>query len=93
MKYLKDVVTLQLNADKCIGCGRCLQVCPHGVFRADGRKVCIQDKDACMECGACSVNCLSGAITVKRGVGCATAVMNGWISGSEPKCNCSDDCR
>ena len=30
--YLRDVVTLRLEREKCIGCGMCLQVCPHAVF-------------------------------------------------------------
>ncbi len=30
--YLKNVVTLALSPEKCIGCGRCLEVCPHDVF-------------------------------------------------------------
>jgi len=37
-KYLKNVVTLQLSVEKCIGCGRCAEVCPHGVFRANEKK-------------------------------------------------------
>ena len=36
--YLKDVVTLRLDLEKCTGCGQCLMVCPHAVLvRADGR--------------------------------------------------------
>ena len=31
--YLKDVVTLQLDENKCTGCGMCLEVCPHEVFK------------------------------------------------------------
>jgi Fe-S-cluster-containing hydrogenase component 2 len=31
-KYLKNVVTLKLIQEKCIGCEMCLNVCPHGVF-------------------------------------------------------------
>lgn len=31
-RYLQDVVTLEYDADKCVGCGRCGEVCPHGVF-------------------------------------------------------------
>ena len=26
--YLKNVVTLQLDQEKCTGCGTCLEVCP-----------------------------------------------------------------
>ncbi|MFZ3172153.1 MAG: mercury methylation ferredoxin HgcB [Carboxydocellales bacterium] len=69
LKYLKDVVTLKLNEDKCVGCGLCLQVCPHEVFSLKEGKAYIQDKDGCMECGACAKNCLVGAIEVRSGVG------------------------
>ena len=37
-QYLKDVATLELDIEKCIGCGRCVEVCPHGVFTiVDGK--------------------------------------------------------
>ena len=30
------------------------QVCPQGVYKIEDRKAVIQDKDWCMECGACA---------------------------------------
>lgn len=69
LKYLKDVVTLKLNEEKCIGCGVCVQVCPHNVFLIKEGKAYILDKDSCMECGACAKNCLVSAIEVRSGVG------------------------
>jgi len=86
MKYLKNVVTLQHDIDKCTGCGRCLEVCPHRVFQAEGKKVAIRDRDACMECGACARNCPFDAIQVEQGVGCAAAVIIGFFTGTEPTC-------
>ena len=90
-RYLKNVATLALAADKCIGCGRCTEVCPHGVFDIADRKAQITDKDLCMECGACVKNCPADAITVDAGVGCAAAIINSWFTGKEPSCGCSDD--
>ena len=90
-KYLKNVVTLRLIEDKCVGCGMCLNVCPHGVFQLKEGKSQILDKDFCMECGACARNCASGAITVASGVGCASAILTGMIKGTEPQCG-SDCC-
>ncbi|MDR0335442.1 MAG: 4Fe-4S binding protein [Methanomassiliicoccaceae archaeon] len=93
MRYLKNVVTLELNTDKCLGCGRCWEVCPHGVFEPDDMKARIKDRDKCMECGACAKNCPLNAISVKSGVGCATAIIKGMLTGKEPSCGCSDsDC-
>lgn len=91
MKYLRNVSTLRHYPERCTGCERCVEVCPHGVFEIAGRKALITDKDACMECGACARNCAFGAITVEAGVGCASAVINGMITGGSPSCDCSSD--
>lgn len=89
--YLKDVVTLQLDENKCTGCGMCLEVCPHEVFRKNGKVVVIRNRDACMECGACSRNCAFGAIAVESGVGCAAAVINSMLGRDAAECGCSID--
>jgi NAD-dependent dihydropyrimidine dehydrogenase PreA subunit len=85
--YLKNVVTLQLDENKCTGCGMCLDVCPHEVFKMNGKHVLIQNRDACMECGACGQNCPVNAISVESGVGCAAAVINSML-GKEGECCC-----
>lgn len=89
--YLKNVTTLRLLEEKCTGCGRCIEVCPHQVFAIKNDKSEIIDKDSCMECGACAQNCPFEAIEVKSGVGCASAVIKGWLTGTEPTCGCSDE--
>lgn len=88
-RYLKNVATLTLDTKKCAGCGMCAVVCPHGVFAVTDRKAQIGDIDLCMECGACAKNCPTHAITVNAGVGCAAAIIKGWLTGSEPSCDCS----
>jgi NAD-dependent dihydropyrimidine dehydrogenase PreA subunit len=94
MAYLKDVVKLNLNEEKCIGCGICTDVCPHAVIVMNGEgRALIQDRDACMECGACSRNCPTGALTVQAGVGCAAAVINTLLGRSEaPCCGPTESC-
>ena len=87
--YLKDVSTLKLDPSRCGGCGMCVEVCPHSVFRIENRKAYIVDSDLCMECGACAKNCAANALTVRAGVGCANAVIRGKLSGTEPTCGCS----
>ena len=92
-QYLKNVA--QINMDQtCIGCGKCVEVCPHRVLKLENGKAVFQKKERCMECGACAQNCPVDAISVEAGVGCALAVIRGWITGSEPSCDCSgnDDC-
>jgi ferredoxin len=67
--------TLQYEPELCVGCGLCIDVCPHAVFRLDGRVAQLICPEACMECGACQLNCPSQAITVDSGVGCAYAMI------------------
>ncbi len=91
MKYLKNVSTLSYNKERCTGCGRCVEVCPHGVFIVKDRKAVITDRNRCMECSACMRNCAFGALTVDSGVGCAAALFFSMLTGKEPACGCSDD--
>jgi NAD-dependent dihydropyrimidine dehydrogenase PreA subunit len=89
LKYLSNTASLEFFSGHCVGCGMCIEVCPHGVFALENKKAVILDKDRCMECGACVGNCAFGALNVNKGVGCAAAVINSIISGGEPSCDCS----
>ncbi len=86
--YLRDVVTLRLEEEKCMGCGMCLSVCPRAVLSPANGKVEIANRDACMECGACSRNCPVEALSVRPGVGCAAAVINSML-GKKNSSACS----
>ena len=86
--YLRDVVTLQLDQEKCVGCGTCLTVCPHQVFAMNNGCAGIEKKDLCMECGACAKNCPVDAVYVKVGVGCAAAVINSALGRKGSSCCC-----
>ncbi len=98
LRYLSNVVTLELDEAKCNGCAVCVTVCPHAVFAirdhqaGRGQRARIVDRDACMECGACAKNCAPGAISVQSGVGCAAAIIIGALTGHEPSCGCSTGC-
>ena len=91
MQYLPDVVTLVLDEEKCIGCGMCLDVCPHEVFRRNNGRVSLADRDGCMECGACARNCPVEAVYVQAGVGCAAAVINTALGRDGDSCCCVID--
>ena len=86
--YLKDVVTLELDKGRCVGCGMCLIVCPHAVLSMNNGHAVIENRDACMECGACARNCPTEAISVQAGVGCATAVINAALGRDSSACCC-----
>ena len=92
LRYLENVATLELDTEKCIGCGLCAEVCPHAVFTIEERKAQVVDRNACIECGACVGNCPVEALSVKVGVGCASAIINGWLRGEEPSCDCGGSC-
>ena len=89
--YLKNGETLVLDEASCIGCGACVDVCPHAVFIIEERKARIVSRATCMECGACARNCPVAAITVSAGVGCAQAIIIGKLRGTTPECG-GDSC-
>jgi ferredoxin len=89
MRYLEDAVTLELDVDRCNGCGMCVVVCPHAVFAIENKRAVLVDRGACMECGACARNCEPEAIRVRAGVGCAAAVLSSMLTGGELSCGCS----
>jgi len=92
MAYLTDVVSLRLDRDACIGCGRCLEVCPHGVYVMEVGKCQIAERDACMECGACARNCPVAALSVKNGVGCAAGLLSLALGVKSNCCGESQSC-
>ncbi len=87
-RYIENAITRKLDEQTCIGCGNCHSVCPHRIFKIVNQKAVIIDLDACMECGACEINCSPQALRVKQGVGCAAAVISGFFKGTEPNCDC-----
>jgi ferredoxin len=91
LTYIRNGETLAFDTEACVGCGACLDVCPHAVFRLEGAKAAIAGRERCMECGACARNCPVGALSVKAGVGCAAAIIIGKLRGTAPTCG-GDSC-
>ncbi len=70
-----SINTLEYDASLCTNCAMCSTVCPHCVFSPGENTAILSNPDACMECGACRLNCPAGAIQVESGVGCAAAMI------------------
>lgn len=62
------MVTIKVDADKCTGCGTCVDVCPVAVFEVKevGGKTLsvVVAADECIACRACEVQCPDEAIEV-----------------------------
>lgn len=86
LAYISGVTTIELDPVKCNGCQMCIKVCPHPVFGPLKGAVEILEPDLCIECGACVMNCPEIALSVHPGVGCAAAILKGWITRSDPAC-------
>ncbi len=86
LRYLNNVTTLKLDPDKCVGCRMCVNVCPQSVWDMRDKKAFMADRDACMECSACAMNCAEGAIEVRRGVGCASAIIGSVLGREKDQC-------
>ncbi|MDR3230364.1 MAG: 4Fe-4S dicluster domain-containing protein [Synergistaceae bacterium] len=87
-QHLKNVSTLSLDAERCVGCGMCLTVCPRGVLEMRDGRAKVADSDSCIECGACALNCPASALSVHPGAGCAAAVISGLLFGGDGECKC-----
>lgn len=49
---------------KCIGCGRCVNICPLDVIRIKNKKAWIAYPEDCHSCYLCEMICPKGAIYV-----------------------------
>jgi NAD-dependent dihydropyrimidine dehydrogenase PreA subunit len=86
--------TLRYYPDRCVNCRRCIQVCPHGVFAEGEERADLIRPAACMECGACALNCPVQAIEVQSGVGCAWAMIAAALRGKDmdsTECSCGEE--
>lgn len=84
--YLKNVSTLKLDSELCVGCRMCQTVCPQNVWEIRNKKAVVAQLNACMECSACAMNCAEGAIQVRRGVGCAAAIITSALGPNRDTC-------
>ncbi len=64
------MLKILVDEKKCIGCGRCAEVCPKGprIWKLEGReknrKATVIDASFCLYCGMCVTICPTEAIVI-----------------------------
>ena len=60
-----NLLTYEIQPDRCVGCGMCAKVCPVDAISGEIKKVFEIDQSKCIKCGACFNTCKFNAIEKK----------------------------
>lgn len=55
-------MSIAIDRNKCIGCGKCSDVCPGNLIKLDGRKAYIKYPKDCWGCTSCIKECPVNAV-------------------------------
>lgn len=57
-------ITLSIDRESCIRCGKCVRVCPSGIFRQEAPNAVIELQyiESCIGCGHCVAVCPTGSV-------------------------------
>lgn len=56
-------MSIKIEKEKCIGCGKCIKICPGNlIYKDENKKAFIKYDDQCWGCTACLKECSSFAI-------------------------------
>ncbi len=59
------MVKIEIDRDRCIGCGACVNGCPVSLFElVDEKSKLTGDVDTCILCRACETTCPVGCIKI-----------------------------
>jgi len=59
-------IEIELDTDACIGCGRCVEICPVNVLAMKEEKPVVVNDAACTLCGICADQCPTKALKIER---------------------------
>ena len=60
------MVEIEIDPEKCTGCGTCVDVCPVEVYELVDEKSAAVNVDECLVCRVCETECPESAIEVKE---------------------------
>jgi NAD-dependent dihydropyrimidine dehydrogenase PreA subunit len=56
----------EVDAEKCTGCGECVDICPVDVYELQNEKSVVVEEEDCLGCESCLEVCEQKAITVSE---------------------------
>ena len=56
-------MAVNVNLEKCNGCGTCVESCPSEALSLENEKISV-DADACVDCGVCVDECPEEALSM-----------------------------
>ena len=62
-KECSNLITYEINADKCKGCTLCAKKCPANAISGELKSAHVINQDMCIKCGQCVILCKFGAIS------------------------------
>jgi len=62
---MNDILSVEIDRDRCTGCGICVDICPLDCFRLDEDDKAFMKYDECWYCGSCTLECPENAMALR----------------------------